>query len=343
MVSVMLDVENCWAGYADDGGPFLEALYTALAAAPDIRMRTPSEILDHGPARAPLARLHSGSWIDADFHVWIGHREKNRAWSVLAGARGALVAGGTTPDSHPAAWESLYCAEGSDWFWWLGDDHYTSDKALFDALFRAHVRAAYTGAGLKPPASLERPAAEAMASDPRHTPPSGFIHPSIDGRRTSYYEWQGAGVWNLEGAGGAMHRGGGLARSLRYGFDGSHFYLRLDWSEPPGPDVDLAIECAAAEARVIVIRGLARGERRVTAQAEAAGRAEPDVAGARCRIDEVLELSLPLVALGVAPGDELEMTFTFLHSSRMLERVPSEAALLVRAPRPGDDAAVWGA
>ena len=205
------------------------------------------------------------------------------------------------------------------------------------------MRAAYTGAGLEPPASLERPAAEAMTFDPRHTPPSGFLHPSVDGRRTSYYEWQGAGVWNLEGGGGAMHRAAGLARSLRYGFDVSHFYLRLDWSEPPGASVDLAIECVAADARVITIHGLARGEPRVTVRAERAERAEPEVAGARCSIDDVLELSLPLAALGAAAGAELELVFTFLRSGTIVERVPPEAALVVRVPRPGDDAALWGA
>src|SRR6185295_17317363 len=92
---------------------------------------------------APLSHLHSGSWINADFRIWIGHPEKNRAWDLLARARRALVENGSTPSSAPRAWESLAAAEGSDWFWWFGDDHFTPDKDIFDRLFREHLQAAY--------------------------------------------------------------------------------------------------------------------------------------------------------------------------------------------------------
>ena len=127
LVSVILDGENCWENYPADGGPFLEALYVALEAAGDIRTVTPSEVLAKEPPAAELHDLHSGSWIDADYHIWIGHPEKNRAWELLARARRALIEARKTPEDSPAAWESLYAAEGSDWFWWFGEDHYTAD------------------------------------------------------------------------------------------------------------------------------------------------------------------------------------------------------------------------
>src|SRR5207244_5406944 len=141
VVAVILDGENCWEYYADDGRPFLTALYDALAAAPDIRTRTPSQVLEDHPDPPRLANLHSGSWIDADFHIWIGHPEKNRAWELLSRARRAAGEKAST-----AALEALLKAEGSDWFWWLGDEHYSRDKVLFDRLFRAHLRAAYEAA-----------------------------------------------------------------------------------------------------------------------------------------------------------------------------------------------------
>jgi alpha-amylase/alpha-mannosidase (GH57 family) len=37
------------------------------------------------------------------------------------------------------AWKQIYIAEGSDWFWWYGEDH-----ADFDMLFRMHLSNFYT-------------------------------------------------------------------------------------------------------------------------------------------------------------------------------------------------------
>ncbi len=201
LVSIILDGENCWESYPDDGAPFLDALYQRLDAATDLRTVTPSEALSRAAAIPTLADLHTGSWIDADFHIWIGHPEKNRAWELIARTRRALVDSGSTPASHPAAWESLDAAEGSDWFWWFGEDHYTSDKALFDRLFREHLQAVHDRAGLPAPAWLGMPVARAAQPAERGDLPLGFVHPQIDGRPTHFYEWHAAGRYRL-GAGG---------------------------------------------------------------------------------------------------------------------------------------------
>ena len=39
-----------------------------------------------GPAR-PLSSIFAGSWINADFGIWIGHRDDRRAWELLGEAR----------------------------------------------------------------------------------------------------------------------------------------------------------------------------------------------------------------------------------------------------------------
>ena len=110
---------------------------------PDVRTRTPSDVIAAAEPLAALPALHSGSWIDADFHIWIGQAEKNRAWDLLARTRRALVEAGSTPERDPGAWDALFAAEGSDWFWWFGDDHWTADRAIFDRLFREHLEAVY--------------------------------------------------------------------------------------------------------------------------------------------------------------------------------------------------------
>ena len=47
-------------------------------------------------------------------------------------------------------------AEGSDWFWWYGDDHSSDHDRDFDELFRTHLRNAYTYLGLAIPDELLR-------------------------------------------------------------------------------------------------------------------------------------------------------------------------------------------
>jgi alpha-amylase/alpha-mannosidase (GH57 family) len=74
VISVILDGENAWGAYRDDGRPFLRALYATLSADPTIRTVTFSEYLAGNPARHvrphPYAEhtqvydLFCGSWID---------------------------------------------------------------------------------------------------------------------------------------------------------------------------------------------------------------------------------------------------------------------------------------
>ena len=45
---------------------------------------------------APCAA--AGSWINADFYIWIGHADDHRAWGQLADARRALDAAANVPE-----------------------------------------------------------------------------------------------------------------------------------------------------------------------------------------------------------------------------------------------------
>ena len=342
LVSVILDGENCWEHYPEDGDQFLNALYRGLAEAKDIRTRTPSEVLAEGRAIGALPRLHSGSWIDADFHIWIGHAEKNRAWDQLAHARKALVAAGATPESAPEAWAALARAEGSDWFWWFGEDHYTGDRPVFDRLFRELVSAAYTGAGLGPPASLRLPIVRPDAASGSRQPPVGLVTPTIDGRRTTFYEWHAAGHCAV-GAGAAMHKGGGLVRDLYYGFDAERFYLRLDFAAgaPPGAALDLRIDLVEPRPLRLRIAGLAAGERPVLAAA--AGEAERPLEGARCSIQTLLELAVPFASLGVGPGELMGLLVQALRGGQPVESYPGEEGLTLAVPGPDFEATMWSA
>lgn len=173
VLTVVLDGENAWSAYREDARPFLHALYGLLEHDRDIETVTFSEYLDGNPARFLAAhavseqqRVHAlftGSWIDewgsapgVDLGTWIGEDEENRAWSLLGEARAALDAAGITPASRTAAFDALYTAEGSDWFWWFGADQDSGNDAEFDELFRMHLANVYLHIGAEPPATLAR-------------------------------------------------------------------------------------------------------------------------------------------------------------------------------------------
>ena len=341
VVCVILDGENCWEGYPEDGRPFIETLYTALEAAADIRTCTPSELLDANAPSGTLAQLHSGSWIDADFHIWSGHPEKNRAWDLLARARATLVASGATRSSHPAAWDALGAAEGSDWFWWFGEDHYTADKALFDSLFRAHIQAVYERSGQPVPAWASLPVTGRTRGGDEHTEPTAYVRPAIDGRLTRYYEWHGAGLWRFGTGGAAMHRvTQPIASALHYGFDERSLYLRLDFAGEalPGEDAALVVEVVVPGSRRLRLANLSAGTRAFVRE-DAPG--EGDVG--RAALDDVLEAELPFAALGAGPDEPLELLLHIERGAERLESLPPGQVLRLRVPGRDWDVANWSA
>jgi alpha-amylase/alpha-mannosidase (GH57 family) len=158
VIPIILDGENCWEYYENDGKAFLHTLYTLLAEDPLLETVTISECLARSGELPVIERLHAGSWINANFETWIGEEEENRAWELLAEARQAVAE--AEIDDPAAAAEShrlLLIAEGSDWFWWYGDDQSVDNEESFDEGFRGTLKQAYVSAGLDPPASLDEP------------------------------------------------------------------------------------------------------------------------------------------------------------------------------------------
>jgi alpha-amylase/alpha-mannosidase (GH57 family) len=334
VVSVILDGENCWEGYPEDGGPFLERLYAELESASDIRTVTPDEVLGKGRDMPRLPGLHTGSWIDADLHIWVGHAEKNRAWDLLSRAHRAVEEHGVAGE----ACEPLLRAEGSDWFWWFGDDHYTTDKALFDELFRGQLRAVYERIGQPAPVVLDVPIAE-PAWSPGRQPPVAFIRPTLDGRSTHYYEWLPAGHLQTAGKGGAMHAAEHTVSDLFYGFDRERFYLRLDFISPPRPGRGLRLEVLEPASSCLELSSLAPGSRPI--ERIGAGGERSILSGAECRIDRVLEMALPFDALLWRPRDSIQLLVQILEDGRPVETMPEGDAVRFECPDESFDVSAW--
>ncbi len=331
---IVLDGENAWESYKDRGIPFLSTLYRALGEAPDLEASTFSEAAE-ALVPEPLPRLQAGSWIDARFATWIGHPEKTRAWMLLQEARRAWddqARAGADPAALAAAREHLLKAEGSDWFWWLGDDHPSPSKGVFEALFRHALRAAWAALGRAPPQALDRPIFDSVGpSRLRATQPTALVHPRIDGLVEAFYEWTGAGAW--EARTGAMARAAPLVTRVDFGFDPGHLYLRAWLAGDPASarlaGVGLWIHLEGpAGARVLA----AEPEGRLAVGGAPAGR----WAAAR-----VFEAAVELAPLGLAAGDPVRFHLEIRLPDEPPERIPPDGDLECAVPGPEFDLLHW--
>lgn len=166
VVPIMLDGENCWEFYPNNGADFLDALMHALMDDARFTAVTCSQATTdvHLDAMPDLHHIMPGSWIDGTFDVWIGSPLKNMAWSLLRDARMTWESHGSAagPEASAQAYEHLLVAEGSDWFWWYDDRHRAPHKSTFDDLFRRRLQAAYRAMSIDPPPALTRPLQEAI-------------------------------------------------------------------------------------------------------------------------------------------------------------------------------------
>ena len=234
-VFIVLDGENAWEHYDRQGRPFLRALYGRLAAHPEIQTVTMTEACA-APSRT-LTSIHPGSWINGDFYIWIGHPDDHRAWSQLAEARRTLdsAAPAASALALSRAREEVLIAEGSDWFWWYGDDHSSDHDAQFDDLFRRHVRNVYVALDQPIPEELFVTNITTQPSTLVVEPATGFIEPTIDGEVTSYFEWIGAGSVDTATGASTMHKSGDgndAIQVIGFGFTLERLFIRIEGSRP---------------------------------------------------------------------------------------------------------------
>jgi alpha-amylase/alpha-mannosidase (GH57 family) len=344
LVPIFLDGENPWEQYPGYGEPFLRALFAALSNDSQLATASVGQHLAAAPSRSSLERVHSGSWIDSDFHIWIADPVKNRAWELLGRARACFeraAADGLAPAQREAAYEHLLAAEGSDWFWWFGEPFTSMEDALFDELFRAHLAGAYHALGLPPPRELDEPVAtQPPSAESLVTAPYAFIHPRIGGNR--YYDWQGAGRYRVPR--GAAMADTPMVATILFGFDRQQLYLRLEPQEGRAPELAAArleVEIAVDARRLLLT---CDGERvRIDERADSEWR-QRDQAGPAAR-GRVLELAVPFARLGVDAGARLALTFRLVDaaSGAPLARYPVDAALWLTVPGDAFEAENWSA
>jgi hypothetical protein len=323
---------------------------------PNIECITLSEALKHSGPGKELPAIPTGSWIDGTFHIWIGHPEDHAAWERLSKARNSwqsrcdsLKRAGKeiTPELRTAE-EFLLVAEGSDWCWWYGDDHFTPHGPEFDRLFRHNVKAAYTSMGINPPDSVDIPIIrpERIAAGKNFIPsPRSYINPKIDGVITSYFEWSSASRYVPNPEFGSMHRAGHILLSgFFYGFSENELFFRIDldpFSTEYLPTLELEILFHMKNRKLHIdldLKGKSATshftgieETREESEVSVKSPANPVLVSYR----KVLEISIPFESLSCRQDDRLDFFITIQPPGILGERWPLYGTFTVELP--GDD------
>jgi alpha-amylase/alpha-mannosidase (GH57 family) len=365
LVSIILDGENAWENYDNDGKEFLNAFYRMLSQSTTVRTIIVSEYLKLYPQQRQIDNLWSGAWFSADYATWIGEPEENTAWSYLARVRKDLAEYDvykrkkTSQANLDKALDFMYLAEGSDWFWWYGSDQDSGNDAYFDMSFRSLLTGVYASLGVAPPDFLKAPIV-AQASVPASKPLDAGFTPVIDGKADPG-EWDKAARYDYRG--GVMAGGADRLQALYFGIDDTHAYFRVDgndaWTPAPGRAVRIYLAWdpasptgpftvstsvlgygasayveAAADGNGWRLSVYRRGKYDNWAFAGSAG-----AAGSIAVVDRAMEIGVPLALLGdVSAGSAVKMRAAYSEGSRDAALLPGAGPLEVVLPLIGQAA-----
>ncbi len=300
VVSVILDGENCWEYYENNGFNFREELYKELSNCDWIETSIPCEVEPTGKLR----RLFPGSWIGGNFLTWIGDEEKNRAWELLSLTKAEVL----RKKGDERAREHVLIAEGSDWFWWFGKGHYTPFSSEFDRLFRSNLIEVYRILGEDVPDELLRPVK--LSSEPSSTPPKGYLRVEVDGEVSNYFEWLNAGEVDLLEL-STMDSSSFVMRRAFYGYDEEgNLFLRVDgnWKGVKGRNLKLVVEISGKDKKELVF-DLKTGKTKECSRALSS-------------LGRVLELLIPSNCLPQTVDGKLKLILKLFVDGKLLETAP---------------------
>jgi alpha-amylase/alpha-mannosidase (GH57 family) len=242
-IAIILDGENAWEYYPKSGREFLRRFYDALQKDSSVEAVTVSEAIEREHNPNILRSLVPGSWINANFNVWIGAPEDNKSWDYLYHARNFYTQASqhVPEEQRKLALEELFIAEGSDWNWWYGPEHHSANDREFDELYRKHLSNVYQALGATPPDHLAQPIIAGMVT-PSFLPQTNYIHPRITGDMVRYFEWMGAAHYAADRRAGAMHGKVFLLDSIYAGINQHNVYGRVDFAaEIPAGDCEIVV------------------------------------------------------------------------------------------------------
>ncbi len=334
VVSIILDGENAWEYYKNDGKEFLHALYRKLSESQTIQTVTPSEYLAMFPEQRTLDYLFPGAWFSANYDTWIGEPEERQAWNYLVQTRYDLSkydiskTRQASPEAIAQALDYMYLAEGSDWFWWYGSDQDSGQDEYFDEGFRALLRRVYESLGEPVPTFVNVPIIPKRPAKAEQEV-KGLSTPTVDGK-SAPGEWDNAALFTS----GALAAGMNLA----YAFDAKALYVRLNYSQALPAGTRLGIYLAsprspqvlpytrAGEGETLSLLGIAAshlfewdGQTLLVYRAGKAKWEGGKAVGAAAQGADTFEAAIPWEALGeLEAGDDLRVVLAILPAGTVL-------------------------
>lgn len=249
IVTIVVDGENAWENYDNDGKEFFHSLYHLLATEETLITITPSEYLKLFSEQRELETLFPGAWFSANYDTWYGEEEEAEAWNLLNQVRLDLARAESGELEAPnadfdKAFDFMYLAEGSDWFWWYGTDQDSGQDAYFDQGYRELLKAVYTSLGLEAPAFLDIPVIQAPMLKP-DVAIASEVTPEIDGVQGEG-EWEGAGIYGNYGVEGV--------ESIFFALDKESLSFGITLLEPllEGESIELFMNVPGDEGRLMV-------------------------------------------------------------------------------------------
>ncbi len=223
IVTIVVDGENAWEYYENDGKEFFHSLYQALSESKTIKTITPSNYLEKFPEQREIEDLFPGAWFSPNYDTWIGEAEENQAWEYLRQTRDILAkydiskVRKASETDIALAQDYMYLAEGSDWFWWYGADQDSGQDVYFDEGFRALLRNVFLSLGEPVPTFVDVPIIQArpISAD---SPVTGLSSPVIDGKEDGN-EWGSAGSY--------LGEDGGSIKSVKFTQDEKNLYFLI--------------------------------------------------------------------------------------------------------------------
>lgn len=245
IVSIILDGENAWEYYQNDGKEFLHNLYQLLSESATMKTVTPSEYLNMFPQQREIQNLFPGAWFSPNYDTWIGEDEERDAWNYLGRVRSDLAkydiekTRSVDPAALSLAEDFMYLAEGSDWFWWYGSDQDSGQDEYFDQGFRSLLAKVYQSLGDPIPSFVDVPIIPRQPAQPAQSV-QGLSTPAVDGI-VSDGEWEKAALYPAPGE--------TPLSGMRYAFDVNNLYLRLDLAEafPDGDRIGFYFSSPASQ------------------------------------------------------------------------------------------------
>ncbi len=352
IITVVIDGENPWPYFPAFGEEFLRRLFEAVDSEPGLETQTISQALNSIPAEQieHLPCIFPGSWINANFRIWCGDEEKNRAWELLRETRKFYS---DFLDQHPdyapgtrmEAYLNLLAAEGSDWFWWYGETAHAADEQFFDALFRSYLVSVYRLLNQEVPDELAVPVIRKQQF-PEQSMPTDVVKPLIDGRVTGFYEWEQAGRLRVENGFSAMAKSTpSILAGVYYGYTSTVLHLRVDFvraARDLHPNYALIIRFSepVQSSMTIALRpGVQLPHFVYIPQSECSFLKMEEHMD--CAVDDILELSISFASLGLPHGEWAYFKVELIYDGKLMESLPSASAIAIKVPTADYEMHMW--